>query len=52
MEVLGEYEICDENLFLENVGLGSKRFSKIVYDIYLCKSWCDIKEQEIKELVD
>ena len=42
-------KIRDKNLFPVNVGLGSKS-CKI--DITWCEFWCDVKEQEIKELVD
>ena len=44
-------KIYDENLFSENVALGSMKFKKIIYNISLCKSWCDVKQQEMKELV-
>ena len=37
-------KIGDENLFSVNVGLGSRCDVK--------NFWCDIKQQEIKELAD
>ena len=45
--------ICGNNLFFsENVELGSKNFLKMIYDICLCKNWCNVNEQVTKELVD
>ena len=41
-------KICEENIFSENVGLGSKKLKNMISDD---ESWCDAKQQEIKELV-
>ena len=42
-------KILDKNLFPVNVGLGSKSCKNV---ISWYKLWCDVKQQEIKELGD
>ena len=42
-------EIRDESIFSVNVVIVLKSCKN---DICWCKFWCDVKQQEIKELVD